>query len=293
MPNTTDPHILLCGGGFVLNRLATVLPQDSFVITSRSGEKVADWKSRGYVAEVLDIAVVNDVEALFLKYPSITTLVDSVPPIRSNGASTEDPYIGVRNLRSQEALRQIIYLSSTAVYGEDSGGWVTEETVPEPATQSGEHRLQSENLYRESSASVTALRLSGIYGPGRGLGIALKEGRYRMLEDIDRHANRIHVDDIVQTLHILLTASGLEAAPTYNVSDDAPTPVSEVVQYYIEKFSLPAPKTLTFQEARAAGRERLISSNKRVSNARLKTLPGFKLRYPSYREGAGTEFYND
>src|SRR5450631_953213 len=65
----------------------------------------------------------------------------------------------------------IIYMSTTSVYSETSGGTVTEESPAEPQSAMGKRRLDAEQAFREyglaTGTPIVILRVSGIYGPGR------------------------------------------------------------------------------------------------------------------------------
>ena len=91
------------------------------------------------------------------------------------GARDEAVYRGVfvdglRNvLAALDAshLQRIVFVSSSAVYGEHRGGWVDEDTPPAPQGFNGRILLEAEALLAARPESATALRLAGLYGPGR------------------------------------------------------------------------------------------------------------------------------
>jgi nucleoside-diphosphate-sugar epimerase len=76
---------------------------------------------------------------------------------------------------------RIVYISTTGVYGNSDGGWVTEGTPATPQTARGKRRLDAENALRawgrEHGVPVVILRVPGIYGPGRLPVAAIKERR--------------------------------------------------------------------------------------------------------------------
>ena len=89
------------------------------------------------------------------------------------GARDEAVYRGVfvdglRNvLAALDAshLQRIVFVSSSAVYGEHRGGWVDEDTPPAPQGFNGRILLEAEALLAARPESATALRLAGLYGP--------------------------------------------------------------------------------------------------------------------------------
>lgn len=274
------PNILLLGGGYTLKRLATVLPQNSFVITSRSEEQVKAWIDKGWNAATVSLSDLSSIERLHDLFPSLTTVIDSVPPVHGDS----EPAAGVRNFIAtleKSAIKRVLYLSTTGVFGRCDGSWVNEETEPAPSHEGGRARLAVEQLYRASRFHTTCLRLPAINGPGRTLMESLKRGTYRILEDGSRYTNRIHVDDLVEIIRRLIEIDNLPEVLC--VSDDQPSRAKDVVAFYCEQLQIPWPPSTTEAELIARGAHSMLS-NQRVSNSKIKSLLSLQLRYPTYRE---------
>ena len=66
---------------------------------------------------------------------------------------------------------KIILLSTTAVYGNAEGNWITEESETQPTTDRGKRRLDAERQVTHwadrHQVDYVILRVPGIYGPGR------------------------------------------------------------------------------------------------------------------------------
>lgn len=281
-----EPSVALIGGGYTLQRVAHLLPRASFVITSRSEDTCKAWRAAGVTAQRVSIEEAESVAALFANFPSITTVVDSVPPLRSG-----DPAAGVRNLiagLAQTRVARLIYLSTTGVFGVRDGSEVTEDTPARPWNAQGEARWISEQAYREFAArnpevQVTALRLPAIYGFDRGVLHSIRAGTYALIDDGSQWTNRIHVDDLASIIAACITyKEGLP--PVLCVSDDAPTRAQEVASFICAKEGLPFPKSISAQEAVARGAYTMVS-NQRVRNDTMKEVLGITLSYPSFREG--------
>jgi nucleoside-diphosphate-sugar epimerase len=284
---------VLLGCGYTLRRLAAILPEGTTVLTSRSPGRVEGWIEEGFSASVVDTQNRTHLSELLKQYPDVHTIVDSVPP--QFGDPETSPNLGVRNLLSAIAgtsVERIVYLSTTGVFGVEDGSPVDEATPARPSNPRSLARLEAEDLYRSGSVSSVVLRLPAIYGPGRGIGLSLRDGTYRLVESGSRWSNRIHVHDLVEVLARITMGSELRIPPLLCVTDDRPARSSEVVRHYCQTLGLPHPREISLDEAVGRGMHTLLS-NQRVSNRLMKSLLGVTLRYPSYVEGAGTEFEVD
>ena len=276
------PKTLLLGGGYTLQKLACTLPEGSFVITSRSHDRCAEWRKRGWIAERVAIDSPDGVNALFTNYPSLRVVIDSVPPLPEE--ATKGVSIVANAVRNSSIMR-LVYLSTTGVFGVDDGSVVTETTECHPQSPGGKARKECEDVYRTLSdkCEVTVLRLPAIYGFDRGLLFALRSGRYRLIGDGAQWTNRIHVDDLVKVLHACIETS--KALPlVLCVSDDTPSQAAEVVSFVCRKEELAMPPSITRAEAMARGLHTMLS-NQRVDNTVMKKTLGIELTYPSYVTG--------
>ena len=188
----------------------------------------------------------------------------------------------------QQPLRWLGYLSTTGVYGDAGGGWVDETSPTEPSLPRSRARLACEQRWLASGLPVMSFRLPAIYGPGRCPFQQLEQGTARLVHKPGQVFCRIHVDDIVGAL-----LHGLELPPTdrpdvLNVSDDLPCPSSETLGYAAHLLGCKLPPLQRFEAIAPAMSPMALSfwaDNRRVSNRRLCQELGYRLRYPSYREG--------
>jgi nucleoside-diphosphate-sugar epimerase len=185
--------------------------------------------------------------------------------------------LALRLARQAAPPRRLLYVSSTAVYGQQGGEWVDEESATEPLDFTGRRLLEGEAAARGAPFPCTVLRLAGIYGPGRvSLLDRVRSGAAR---STPRFTNRIHRDDAAAALAHL--ASLEEAPPTVVGVDCAPAPAAEVLAWLAERLGVEGPSPANSTERPASGRS---MANKRCSNALL-LAGGFRFRYPTYREG--------
>ena len=129
----------------------------------------------------------------------------------------------------------------------------------------------------DSGIAASAVRLTGIYGPGREWMLGQVRKGYRVAVEPPLYGNRIHSDDAAGLLAFLLEADrqGKALDDCYIGVDNAPAPLAEVVDWLRERLGI------TEWAAQASVRR---AGSKRCSNARAKAL-GWEPRYSSYREG--------
>jgi len=111
------------------------------------------------------------------------------------------PPRGVDPDEAAEALsgaQRVVYVSSTSVYGDRQGGWVTDETETAPCNPWARSRVAAERAFLNRGAIV--VRAAGIYGSDRSIVQRLKASRLRNTGDPDRPVNLIHVDDLASIL---------------------------------------------------------------------------------------------
>jgi nucleoside-diphosphate-sugar epimerase len=179
---------------------------------------------------------------------------------------------------------RFVYLSSTAVYGETPDGEVVDEDSSlalgdaEASVRIGEE--SAVDMARMAGLSTVVLRLSAIYGPGRGVRERLKAGSYKLVDEGAHYFSRVHVDDIVGIIR-----AAVDKAPpgaVYCVADDRPTTQREYAEWLAKRLGVPMPPSVP---SLAAGAPRRGVRNRKVANARLKRELGYSFRYPSYVEG--------
>ena len=202
-----------------------------------------------------------------------------------------DPALKVHRADLESAgthIKRLIYLSTTAVYGDQGGAWIDETAPLSPRSARARRRVAAERewqaLAEQIEVPLDILRLSGIYGPGRSAIENLRAGRARRIVKPGHVFNRIHVDDIVGVVAALVAADLVGAI--YNLADDEPAPPQDVIAHAAELIGHAVPPQEDFASAEMSEMARsFYSESKRISNRRLKERLGLELRYPTYREG--------
>lgn len=179
-------------------------------------------------------------------------------------------------VHAAQGCERLVYVSSTGVYAPGNGAWVDESWPLAPATVAGRARVAAEAALPRDAI---ALRVAGIYGPGRGLVDRIRAGTYRIIGDGTAYVSRVHVDDLVDAI---IRAGATTFAGPVNVADDDPAPIGEVADTVAAHFGLPPPPRVPVGsvDGEVAG---MLTANRRIANARMKQQLGVQLRYPSWR----------
>ncbi|MFF1384572.1 SDR family oxidoreductase [Arthrobacter sp. NPDC058288] len=188
---------------------------------------------------------------------------------------------------SPSPLRRVVFVSSTAVYGDADGGWVDESTTPAPGGFSGRIIREAEDLLHRrllgTGITPVVLRLGGIYGPGRTRLIDQVRSGAATAPAEPRYTNRIHRDDAAAAIVHLCTMTA-EPGPVYLGVDNDPAELGEVQRFLADELGLPRPSSDVSGGGGSAGGEPSRGGNKRCSNALLRST-GFEFAYPTFREG--------
>jgi nucleoside-diphosphate-sugar epimerase len=249
--------------------------------TTRSLHKAAGLEKDGIEAFVFDGATRNQTIAEAL--PSASHVLVSIGPDEGG-----DPVL--RHYRDDLAAAQpdsIVYLSTVGVYGDHGGAWVDEQSPCRPVSKRSKWRLAAEAAWQrfaaETGIPVAIIRLSGIYGPGRGPFQKLKDGTSRRIIKPGQVFNRIHAEDIAQ---IVVVAFDRRASGIFNGTDDEPAPPQDVIVHAAGLLGIEPPPELPFEVADLSAMARTFyGENKRVRNGKIKTELGVRLAFPTYREG--------
>ena len=205
---------------------------------------------------------------------------DTVVHCASSGGGGADSYRqiylnGARNLLDR--FEKILFTSSTSVYAQRDGSWVTEESETKPSRETGQILLETEKFVFERGGMVT--RLAGIYGPGRSALLSkFLAGAATIDPEKDRFVNQVHRDDIASALFLLVSGKW-QKRQIYNVVDDEPILESDCYRWLAKRLNRPFPPIRKLTEQRKRG-----DANKRVSNAKLRSL-GWTPQYPTFVDG--------
>ncbi|PNI07704.1 NAD(P)-dependent oxidoreductase [Arthrobacter sp. AFG7.2] len=251
------------------------------------GHRVVGWRRSPAKLPAAIEGVAADLSAPNL--PPIPADTSAVVIAVAADSPSEDAYRaayldGVRHVldaleRDRVEPDRVLFVSSTAVYGDAGGGWVDESAPPAPGGFSGRVLVETEQLlqarFSGTATVATSLRLGGIYGPGRTRLIdQVRSGTAVIPEDV-RYTNRIHRDDAAAAI-VHLATMPQQPAPIYAGVDDHPADLGSVLRFLAAEMGLAEPPVGDAGPARGG--------NKRCHN-RLLRGTGFEFTFPSFEEG--------
>jgi nucleoside-diphosphate-sugar epimerase len=236
-------NIAIIGCGYVGYAVAQFWQQkQNFTVTATTTtpERVSTLKA---VAQNVVVTQGNDLQGLKAALQNQDVVLLS---IGAKGANVyEETYLQtaknlVAILPEFSSVKQLIYTSSYAIYGDKQGAFVDEETITAPSNKNGEILQETETVLLSAASTnlrVCIFRLGGIYGTGRELvkifGRAAGTTRPGSGEDI---TNWIHLDDIVGAIEF---ARQQQLAGIYNLVDDAHLISRELLGNVLESHNLP------------------------------------------------------
>jgi nucleoside-diphosphate-sugar epimerase len=269
-------RILIAGCGYVGQATGDLFYDAGWTVEgwTRSAESAAKVVGKAYPIIPVDVTKREQVNNRAENFDAII----HCPSTRGGDADVyRRVYLdGVRNLLDRFVGATILFTSSTSVYAQKNGEWVTEESAACPVHDKGRILLETEELVLGRGGVVA--RLAGIYGPARSA--ILKKfisGEAIIDPASDRFINQVHRDDIAAALFQLLDGQ-MRPGQIYNVVDDQPVLLSDYYAWLAAKLNRPMPST-----GESISKGKRGQTNKRVSNAKSRET-GWMPRYPSFRE---------
>ena len=211
------------------------------------------------------------------------------------------PGQGVHDPRTQALLRalqraprprQLVYGSTTGVYGDCAGAWVSEERAVAPRTPRAQRRVHAERSLRawgRGGTRVAILRIPGIYAPNREGGTPearLRRGTPVLRPEDDVFTNHIHADDLARACVRALWCGA--AQRVYHVSDASALRMGAYFDLAADLYGLPRPSRVSWEEAQAQLPSTLLSfmgESRRLHTRRLARELRLRLAYPTVVQG--------
>ena len=276
---------MVFGAGYVGGALARQALATGAAVTAltRNVDTATAFRREGIDAVVADLAATD-------WHPRVAGGADFVVNCVSGGGTGIDGYRrsyfeGMRSVVAwlgKAGAGATVYTSSTSVYPQDGGARVTEAAELDRENERPRVLVETEESLLGMNASGgrrTVLRLAGIYGPGRHhlLG-QVRSGD--VAGNGGHHLNLIHCDDVCSAVWAALNNAAADRE-IFNVADDGAAPKAEIVNWLAGRLGVPEPR---FTGVPAAGR-RVVTPDRIIENAKIKSVLGWRPHYPSFREG--------
>ena len=294
-------RVLIVGCGDVGLRVARMLqgpstshPRVRVLALTSSAERVDALRARG----IQPLRGNLDQPASLRRLAGLAThVVHLAPPPSLGGGGTDwwrDPrtLALVRSLRQRSLPDALVYASTSGVYGDCAGAWVTEARPVAPGTPRAQRRVDAERAVRHlgrAGVRTSILRVPGIYAPDRENGTPegrLRKGTPVLTAEDDVYTNHIHADDLARACVAALWRGA--AQRVYHASDDSDMKMGDYFDLAADLYGLPRPPRLPRSTAQAALPLTLLSfmgESRRLDNTRLRRELRLRLRYPTVAQG--------
>ena len=199
-------QISILGCGWLGMPLAKSLLEKGFSVkgSTTSLEKISALESNGiqpFQIELSETEIKGEIDS-FLKNSEI--LIIDIPP-KLRGISSENFVKKIQNLIpfiEKYKIKKVLFISSTSVYS-DKNKIITEQTKPNPETESGKQLLESETILQSNTNfKTTVIRFGGLIGEDRHP-IHFLTGR-KNIENPEAPINLIHQEDCIGIIEAIV-----------------------------------------------------------------------------------------
>jgi nucleoside-diphosphate-sugar epimerase len=198
----------------------------------------------------------------------------------------------LRALSRRSVPARLVYASTTGVYGDCRGEWVTESRPVRPTTDRARRRVDAESQLRAwarvTRARASVLRIPGIYAPDREGGRPqdrVRRGTPSLAPADDGYTNHIHADDLARACIAALWRGRPQRV--VHACDDSDMKTGDYYDLVADLSGLPRPARVARADAAAhfsAAQWSFLNESRRLSNERLKRELRLRLRWPTVRE---------
>ncbi len=154
------PRILIAGCGYVGTATADLFHAAGWEVQgwTRSDESAASLSEKPYPVIAVDVGNAREIG----QRPESFDFVIHCPSTRGGNVDLyRRTYLeGARNLCDRYAGSTILFTSSTSVYAQRDGSWVTEESETKPAAETSRILLETENTVGKAAGSSRGWRES-------------------------------------------------------------------------------------------------------------------------------------
>lgn len=281
--------MLIVGCGDVGLRAARVLGRQVRLLALTSSPARAPLLR---AAGAMPLAGDLDDDATLARLAGLATHVLHLAPPPAHGEQDPRTAALAHALARRTRPRALVYVSTSGVYGDCGGAWVSETHPVAPATPRALRRVHAEEALRalgRLGVRVGILRAPGIYAADRPSGTPrerLLRGTPVLRAEDDVYVNHIHADDLARAC----VATLWRGAPQriYHASGEDGLRMGEYFDLAADLYGLPRPPRVSRADAQALLPPALLGfmgASRRLVNRRLREELRLRLRYPTVRLG--------
>lgn len=189
--------------------------------------------------------------------------------------------------------KHLVYISTSGVYGNCMGAWVSETRPLRSTSPRSIRRVNAEQQIRDwarrNRVNASILRVPGIYAADRLPLGRLQQGTPGIVDSEDSYTNHIHADDLAR-ISVAALRHG-KSCRVYHASDDSQLKMGEYFDLVADAFGLPRVPRVSREEAQRVLSPMLLSfmnESRRLTNRRLKRELKVRLRYPTVADMLAT-----
>ena len=281
-------RILIVGAGDVAMRLIPHLTKKFRVFALvRRTDAAATLRALKVTPIIGDL----DTPSSLKRLSGIADVVFHFAPPDTKGATDTRTRHLIAALESARSLPQrLVYISTTGVYGDCAGAWVSETHRVNPATDRAKRRVDAEQQLRAWAArcgvTLSILRAPGIYGNGRLPEERLRKGTPVLRAEDDVYTNHIHGDDLAR-ISLAAMFSG-QPNRVYHATDYSALKMADYFDLVADGLNLPRPPRVSRDDAARLLPGHMLSfmsESRRLTNTRLAKELAVSLRYPTVADG--------
>ena len=284
-------RLLIIGCGDVGQRVVRAQRHVHVVALTSNAARVSALRAQGVTPIVGNL----DAPASFQRLAGWATRVLHLAPPPLQGLADPRTLALTRVLMRRSAPRSVVYGSTTGVYGDCAGAWVSEHRQVKPLTPRAQRRVDAEarmrhlGRLRAGASRVSVLRIPGIYAPDRAGGTPrerLLRGTPVLTREDDVFTNHIHADDLARACQLALWR-GLPQR-TCHVNDDSQMRMGDYMDMAAGLYGLAPPPRISWLQAQTelpAMQLSFMGESRRLINTRMKRELRLHLRYPRVEDG--------
>lgn len=191
--------------------------------------------------------------------------------------------------------QKVIYASTSGVYGDCAGSWVSENQPLQAQSIRAQRRVDAEQRWRKAQLNTSALRLPGIYNETQTQRFTqhFTQNLPILLPQDDVYSNRIHAEDVARAC--LLAAFRAPPKRNYHICESSgPQGLrwSDLLEQAALELGWPIPKRVdkkTLGQFLSPQRMQFLSESKRLTNQRLRFELGLNPRSSLKRLESGSQ----